>query len=695
MYPRPGVALLPATLVDSLGSQAIRRSTAKRLGIPTSTTLAELDASLWRSCSPDEIAVLADEVAYALSRGLAAGVASTPIAANGVAVETLDLSARTRNALHYARLVVDGELRPTTIGQVWGIRNFGAKSLLDLLTAIETTSVTGPGFCESVQPASPSPAVQRAAWRLSRTRWARSVRSDDPRLGGQVVSLHPAAKTAAEAADRLAQATYSPSGARRTVAAIRTFIAHVEALKRLDLQSELAQVVEALTERASARDAIMARRGLTGHEPRTLEAAGDVVGVTRERVRQIDRSFQQRVESVGPIWLPVLDRALQICEATLPATEPELALALERAGLLRGQFSIASLIAACDLFGKDVPFVDSDGVLSPPGNWAPSSHLRSVTRKLVEHWGTTTVLNVKQQLEDDGFTVDPELLRMRLVSLDDFRWLDPERGWFWIAGTRNRLLNQVRKIMSVAGCISLPELRAGVGRHHRMKGFRPPTEVLAALCVDCGEYERDGQRVCGKPDLPDWRDVLGTNERLLAETLFDFGPVMRRDDLEQVVVTERGLNRSSFYVYLTYSPIIERYAPGVFGLRGAPVSAAEVEAMIPERIRRQVLQDHGWTDDGLVWIAFRVSPAAESTGILGTPAAVKSIVHGPFDLSSEDGRPAGTLVVEQNMWGLSPFFRRWGVEAGDYLILTLDITARTAVAAVGTEELLLRFQKGE
>lgn len=689
------MALVPSTLVDSLGVEPIRGSTAKRLRMSPSTTLADFDASVWRSRSSDEIAVLADEVVRALSAGLPAGAANTPIAHRSVAVSYLELSVRTRNALQYAGLVVDGELRPTTIGRVWSVRNLGAKSLLDLLTAIDAAHAADPPSCQSVQPASPSPAVQRVAGKLTRTRWAKSVRSDDPRLGGQVLSLHPAATTAAEAAERVARGTYSPSEARQTAAAIRSFITHVESLKRLDLQSELAEVVYALTERASARDAVMARRGLTGLEPLTLEAAGEVVGVTRERVRQIDKSFRERVESVGPIWLPVLDRVLQTCEATLPATEPELASALERAGLVRGPFSLPSLLATCDLFGREVPFVDSDGVLSLPGNWAPSAHLRTAVRKLIEHWGATTVMDVQQQLEDDGFTVDPELLRLRLESLEEFRWLDLERGWFWISGTRNRLLNQARKIMSVAGCISLPELRAGVGRPHRMKGFRPPTDVLAALCVDCGEYERDGQRICGGPNLPDWRDVLGANERLLAETLFDFGPVMRRDDLERVVVTERGLNRSSFYVYLNYSPIIERYAPGVFGLRGAPVSPAEVEAMIPERIRHQVLQDHGWTEDGAIWMAFRVSPAGESTGILGTPAAVKSIAHGLFDLSAEDGRPAGTLVVEQSMWGLSPFFRRWGVEAGDYLVLTLDIRARTAVAAVGTEELLLRFQKGE
>lgn len=282
-----------------------------------------------------------------------------------------------------------------------------------------------------------------------------------------------------------------------------------------------------------------------------------------------------------------------------------------------------------------------------------------------------------------------------VLRIEGFAWLDDEHRWFCVHVSRNRLLNQVLKIMSVAGSIDLSELRSGVGRHHRMKGFHPPREVLAALCVSSGLYSRHGDRIVGGSQLPDWRKVLGNNERKLVQALFDFGPVMRRDDLERVAVDERGLNRSSFYIYLSYAPMIERYAPGVFGLRGSPVTAAEVDALIPQRVRHQVLQDQGWTANGRLWAAFRISPAAASTGILGAPAAVRAVTSGSYDLFAEDERPVGTLVIEQSMWGLSPFFRRWGVEAGDLVVLELDVSERRATVSVGTDELLLRYQEGE
>lgn len=176
------------------------------------------------------------------------------------------------------------------------------------------------------------------------------------------------------------------------------------------------------------------------------------------------------------------------------------------------------------------------------------------------------------------------------------------------------------------------------------------------------------------------------------EILFDHGLLMRGDELERLAVDDRGLNRNSFYSYLGYSPVLERYAPGVWGLRGAPATAAKVDVLIPPRIRRKVLQDHGWTPEGRLWIAYRLSPAAARSGVLGVPAVLQTVLRGQFELIAEDGQPVGTLVAEEHLWGLSPFFRSWRVEAGDMLVISVDLGAREALVEVGDDELLLHCQ---
>lgn len=695
MYPAPARSLLPRVLRSAIGGEPIRDSVARRVGVPSNTTLADLDETVWRGRRAEEVRQLASEVVRVLNQGLPAELHDMPLFGDRLAVDRLDLSIRTRNALHYGRLVEAGRLRPTTVERVWRLPNFGAVSLLDLLTAVEVTAPWSLGLREADGGGNSSPAIQRAAGSLARKRWAGLITAGDPRLGTELATLDSDAKTPREAAEALAGARYTPSAAKRTAAAIRDFIDRVDALRKIELETELDQIVDAFIDRPSAKAAIMARTGFSGSEPLTLELAGQTAAVTRERARQIVRRFRDQIDSCDGIWSPVLDRALQLAADSLPTSPSKLEAALLEAGLTRGRFSTASLVAAAETFHRELPFTKLGEHLVPPGNWAPPSIVNTTTRRLVAHWGATTLADVEIRLKEEGFEAESGLLRLTVEGLQGFGWLDEVRGWFWVRQTQNRLLNQVHKIMSVAGSIDLTELRVGVGRPHRMLGFRPPREVLATLCVESGMYYREGERISGGQDLPDWRDVLSDNERKLAQTLFDYGPVMRRDDLERVVVVERGLNRSSFYVYLTYSPIIMRYAPGVFGLRGAPVTAAEVEAMIPPRMRHQVLQDHGWTDDGRLWAAFRLSPAAAATGVLGTPAAVRSVTRGSYNLFDEDARPAGTLVVEESMWGLSPFFHRWGVEASDLVVIIFDLTSRQATIAAGSDELLLRYQGGE
>lgn len=447
-----------------------------------------------------------------------------------------------------------------------------------------------------------------------------------------------------------------------------------------------------------AWQALELRLGLGGEGPKTLQGIGDQLGLTRERIRQFEKKFSDRLER-RQVWAPAFDKTVRALQHALPLTEEGAQELLHREQQLKQNetLSFQALLRVGELLRKKLPFEVAEGFLLPAGTAEAASALGVVARKLITHWGTTTVGELCAVLDEEGKgEIDDQTVRTILDSMAGVRWLDREDGWFWIEGTaRNRLLNQVEKIMSVAGSIGIGELRDGVGRHHRMKGFRPPREILARLCEDTGIYQRSGDIIVGGSDLPDWRQILGKNEATIVSVLFDEGPVMRRDELERRAVDEEGLNRSSFFVYLSYSPVLERYAPGVFGLRGAPITAAEVKAMIPSRVRTQVLQDHGWTQDGKVWIAYKISPSGQASGVLGVPSVLDDLLRGSFALTSEDGRQVGTAVVDDSMWGLSPFFRRRGVETGDYVVVIFDVADGTATIATGADDLLLRVQKGE
>jgi len=87
-------------------------------------------------------------------------------------------------------------------------------------------------------------------------------------------------------------------------------------------------------------------------------------------------------------------------------------------------------------------------------------------------------------------------------------------------------------------------------------------------------------------------------------------------------------------------------------------------------------------------IVYRLSASILSNGIVGVPAALKTFLQGKFSLVTADDQPVGTLVAKgHTAWGLGPFFRRRGGEAGDYLSVVFDLTKRIAVVQIGETSL--------
>lgn len=701
VFPLRDAPLCPSVLVPFIGDKSVAAAIVRRHNLPADLRLRDLNERVWDGFPIESIGPLAAQVVAATRNVL-------PVLGDSSVRAPIDpsgngLSLRARNALFRAGLLETPWFTEVPLSQLVRERGVGATTLLEWLVAGEARQAAEAGVApRSANPArTQSKAVRKAAERVGRRRWAKAILSTDPRIGELIIDLEPKAGSALEAAELVASTPFDPATARQTVQKLRNLEGAVDRLRRILLEEETDQLVNAVLKSSEAgQRAVKLRLGLVGEPPVTLAEAGDAVGLTRERVRQLERRFRDLVAQTHP-WTPVLDKALRAVEHAVPATEAGIVGLLTEKGIVSRNFSIGSLISAARVFDREFVFHNDDEsrVVYSRGATLSPQLVASEARRLTTHWGASTIETLRLELAERGVgDADPALMRLVLESVPGFSWLDDDKEWFWVKDApRNRLLNQVEKVMSVAGAIPIGELREGVGRWYRLEGFRPPRHVLALICEQSGLYTRDGDMILEGPDLRPWTDVLqGTIERRIAEVLFEFGPIMRREDLERIAVEERGVNRSSFFVYLGYSPIIARFAPGVYGLRGARVTAGEVKALIPPRVRQQRLVDSGWTSDGNVWIAFRMSAAATQSGVLTVPAAFQDVVSGSYLLFTEQERPVGTLVAKQSrMWGLSPFYRRWGVEEGDYVVITIDLTKGRATIAAGGEELLLRFQEAD
>jgi hypothetical protein len=461
------------------------------------------------------------------------------------------------------------------------------------------------------------------------------------------------------------------------------------------VEEELSALLSVVGQR---RAAIAARRlGWDGLGGTTLEVAGKEYDVTRERVRQIIEKFKDKLQwklRRKTLSTPALDRMLEFVSASSPAPAEEVESKAVQLKLTKSSFRLEGLLTAAELLRRKATFsVVHIGCryVVPLDQAELINRVLRIARRGVEHWGAATVDDLVAEVSKQ-LPVTPDFAARVLTGSEGFQWLEQSRGWFWFRSVpRNRLVNQIRKIVSVARKIDVSELRGGVGRHHRMRGFAPPSGVLLELCRSIPGLHTDGN-VVGTDHQLSWEKVLSGTERIFVRILLESGPVMSREELEQRCLKE-GMKRATFYIYLDYSPVLAKYARGVYGLRGASIEPGVVDQLMTHRRRGKVLRDYGWTTRGDVWLAFRLSDSTIANGVVSVPTAMGRYVQGDFTLKAEDQTVIGNLRARAgSAWGLGPLFRRRGGEPGDYLVIVFDSKERTAMAQIGDASLVDTFR---
>jgi hypothetical protein len=266
--------------------------------------------------------------------------------------------------------------------------------------------------------------------------------------------------------------------------------------------------------------------------------------------------------------------------------------------------------------------------------------------------------------------------------LDGFCWLDEPSGWFRLLPLeRHGLPKVIDKVLAVAGSVTISQLHTALSRNRRLWRELPPEKVLLEFCRQTPGARVEGDRIIADPPR-DWQEALTGVEAKLVSVLKEHGPVMERGAMEDLCVAD-GMNRFSFHAFVSWSPVIAQYGHSVYGLLGAKVPSKQVDALLAKRrenrANRRVLDCHGMTEDGKVWLRYRLSKAASTYAVITVPAALKKVVQGRFEFVAPDGRQLGTLATKDGRaWGLGAFLRRQGARIGDHILLTLDLKTRTA-----------------
>jgi hypothetical protein len=282
-----------------------------------------------------------------------------------------------------------------------------------------------------------------------------------------------------------------------------------------------------------------------------------------------------------------------------------------------------------------------------------------------------------------GNRAGSKLVRQALMLMDGFRWLDESTGWFRLQPLhRHGLPKAIDKVLAVADSVTASQLRTALARNHRLWKEPPPEKVLLEFCRQMDQVRVEGDRIRSDPPR-DWKKSLTGVEAKLVQVLLDHGPVMERGAMEDLCVAD-GMNRFSFHAFVSWSPVIAQFAHSVYGLLGTKVSPKQVKELLAQRrathANHRVLDRHGITEDGKIWLRYRLSKAASTYAVITVPAALKKVIRGRFQLIDLDGREIGTLATKDGRaWGLGAFLRKHDAHTGDHIVLTLDLQERTAV----------------
>ncbi len=336
---------------------------------------------------------------------------------------------------------------------------------------------------------------------------------------------------------------------------------------RLTLERELRDLL------GNGRNARIVARyyGFDGRGGGSFQTVGNEIGLTRERVRQIVTAASERLSTGRPVS-PTLDRTIAFVADRMPAAAGEIEAELRSQGLTSGLFRLEGVIKAAELLGRRLPFsiTEVKGELLVHARNIPSfDAIIHIARRVISRWGMATLSSVVvevRKLESGVF--DRKLVVIALPCLGGFHWLDQSAGWFWLSDNpHNRVLNRIRKILSVANRINISELQAGIARDCRMKGFSPPKGVFLEFCRQAPGLRVNDETVKTEPGVNS-DDVLTQTERDIVHMLSEHGGTMATSEFTSVCLG-MGVNLHTFYHNLVNSPIISRYAGGLYGLIGS------------------------------------------------------------------------------------------------------------------------------
>ncbi|MDO8370807.1 MAG: hypothetical protein Q7K57_17990 [Burkholderiaceae bacterium] len=363
----------------------------------------------------------------------------------------------------------------------------------------------------------------------------------------------------------------------------------------MTVAEECAALMDALVPRADGAGFVSSilgpRYGLGGTET-TLQAAGEAAGMTRERIRQLQASFEARIEQ-GEVYAPCLSQMVTLLESLRAASMESVS---ELLGGSLGDQSVAGALAFAASLGLVAKGRIFEVTVAGPGRLEAGGWTTKLTetqipailrsaRSMTSRIGAFHLTAVTGDVADGtNSVVTSDEVKAVLDGCGQCVWLDDEIGWGTISGVGDfPVLVEVRRMLAIAYPLSLDitEIFAGLTQCRRQSlnrspaaarfggGMPPPWIVRKLLELQVDEFEvvqYDNFRL--RKYINPMSLLEGDSEKRIFEGLRKLGGVASWRQLSNAMVATRLVNPITFAVYLKTCSYIYQPAYGIYAFRG-------------------------------------------------------------------------------------------------------------------------------
>lgn len=567
-YPRQGHRISPFTLKDILNFPI------KSLVIPTISTFTDLDEKAWVVLDSVKANILVKEMFLNINLvSLPSYIKfmKFPCVPNWIEFDDLELEQRTYNCLKKNNLVISPQdFRKYKIIDLIELPGFGKLCLFDLLTSLENFVLPQNKDAQYEEMRQVSFEIKK----IKNISDYKLIRSSDHRFKYIFQKIKLKSKNMLEGFDEIFSESYSFPNKQIILNELIEFIRQIQLSNKMLLEFEL----EDLINKSSCKkylQVLMRYCGWDGGLSKNLREVGKEFHRSPENIRRIFL----KLTSIGKLkpYTPALIKAVNYIESRMPENAEIIEKYLKTNKITFSLFRIESIIFAAKIFELNVKFVvdkfKNSRLVVPAENVGVISSVYSFSRKIISHWGVSTIEEIASRMN-----LNPKIICKTLSCFEDFRLLDKQTGWFWLETVpRNSLLSQIRKILSVSSSISLSELRSGVSRPYRTKGFSPPKRVLLELCKQLSWCKVENDKISLNNPLSISAN-LNKSELIILNQLIELGLVQQRRVIEKKCL-EAGMNKNNITMYLAYCPFIYKYSYGVYGILGANILPGVIDSI--------------------------------------------------------------------------------------------------------------------